>query len=279
MVPTTSALHMSSFDESSDVVDDLPNTSEVPEGWIKTVDEHGTIVYQHVMSGHCQAHMPVVDPSMKKKKSRRSISHRTTSKSIIEDVLPDKTDYTQALRNESKSMVTDYLGEVEKFNAAKPYARQPDNSYLDTLCICCKQRRTHMVFFPCQHKCMCDLCIKGLKVGWPPDHDSPFRGCPVCQCEVTKMFEHTGHEQQDFWDWAYEVKPYLSAAFEHKFKMTGRMLGRRTSTGAVVPTNIEAKQTRSRLSLFHVPMAHRSGAVYMQPPQSQTNRHRSCGVM
>ncbi|RQM23834.1 hypothetical protein B5M09_003749 [Aphanomyces astaci] len=201
-------------------------------GWVEVMDEHGVVMYRHLQSGHCQSHLPVVGaPSEYKSldcsKSRRSLAHRSSSASSADD---EKALQVRILRNVSKSMISDYMTEVDKFNMAKPYARRPDGTYEDAACVVCKQQPTHMVLFPCQHKCVCDACIQSLG-------------------EVKVMFECTGREVDEYWDWVYDVKPHLSRAFEVKFKSTALKLAKPLGTGAVVvPTNDKHGSLHRRIS-------------------------------
>jgi len=47
-----------------------------------------------------------------------------------------------------------------------PYTRQGDKTYLvGPACILCSKREATTVFFPCEHKCVCDKCIRRLNIG------------------------------------------------------------------------------------------------------------------
>ncbi|KAF0683335.1 Aste57867_24611 [Aphanomyces stellatus] len=251
-------------DDRNSSLDSVGNLNH--NGWAEVTDEHGNIYYRHLASGHCQTHLPVVaEPSakpMKNAKSRRSMTHRVPRIDAAEDdakaiAAREKAYALEALRHESKSMISDYVSEVDRYNHAKPYARRPDNTYPKATCVYCHVNLCHMVFFPCEHKCICDACLEGMHVGKhrragqavsPGEH---FPGCPVCQGEVKVMFEHTGREVQDYWTWVYEVKPHLAWSFEHKFKSTASKLAKGIAPGTVVPTN-QLMQTTDRSTVKRI---------------------------
>ena len=69
----------------------------------------------------------------------------------------------------TRRLTKDYAGFVRDFNYMKPYARRPDGSYApDTLCVLCRRLPPMLVFFPCQHRCVCDACIQTYDISPDP---------------------------------------------------------------------------------------------------------------
>ncbi|GLD92549.1 hypothetical protein PINS_up001108 [Pythium insidiosum] len=65
-----------------------------------------------------------------------------------------------------KPLTKNYLHLVKDFERLKPFARLPDGSYpRDVLCVFCESHTPMSVFFPCQHKCVCEICLKSEEIG------------------------------------------------------------------------------------------------------------------
>ncbi|OQR93236.1 hypothetical protein ACHHYP_02776 [Achlya hypogyna] len=226
------------------------------QSWVEEVSGSGVIQYRHESSGHCQAHAPedwanlpqvVCEPDVAVPPLQNIVSSRRRSddeQNIPElRTLPyanamsekEKAIKLQALRRQSQSMTTDYMSDVEMYNMAKPYSRRPDKTFDPTaVCIVCKTNKITMVFFPCEHKCLCNKCldyrppvtqIAGKGAQWP-------HACPVCYRDVSVMFENTGHETELYWK--QDEVPRLPRNFVATFKRTGSRLN--TAPSMVFPT-------------------------------------------
>jgi hypothetical protein len=54
---------------------------------------------------------------------------------------------------------------VREFNMLRPFTRCPDGTYpRDTKCVICRRARPTSVFFPCQHRCVCDDCVASHRI-------------------------------------------------------------------------------------------------------------------
>ena len=76
-------------------------------------------------------------------------------------------------------------------------------------CIKCSRQSRHVgkVFFPCEHRCVCDSCLaKQLP-----------KKCALCNQAIRIILDHTGKEQEQYWKWVEEVKPSISNAFLKSF--------------------------------------------------------------
>lgn len=64
--------------------------------------------------------------------------------------------------NEMPQRLTKNYKELARdFRVLKPFTRLPDGTYpVGTRCVFCEIGAPKTVFFPCQHKCVCDVCMK-----------------------------------------------------------------------------------------------------------------------
>ncbi|EQC37137.1 hypothetical protein SDRG_05364 [Saprolegnia diclina VS20] len=226
------------------------------EGWVEEVSHGGVIQYRHEESGHCQAHPPddwtslprvVLDSDSTLPPIDDLISSRRRN-SEDEQPIPElrstplatalsekeKQLKLQALRRQSQSMTTDYITDIDRYNSAKPFSRRSDKTFdPEARCIMCKTQKILMVFFPCEHKCVCNKCLDyhppvtktiGKGAHWP-------HACPVCYRDVTVMFENTGFEVDHYWK--LDEVPHLPNSFVTSFKRAGSRLN--TTPNMVFP--------------------------------------------
>jgi len=102
-------------------------------------------------------------------------------------------------------------------------------------CILCHNGTCHNVFFPCQHRCVCNACMTNecivddttflknnhlLATHSPDDLDSGSGhcNCPLCGEIIKKILPHEfGKEVDVYWDWVLETRPALPFGFMKKF--------------------------------------------------------------
>lgn len=106
----------------------------------------------------------------------------------------------------------DYLGLVQAYQQQAPY-RNLDG---DQACLVCHKRPSTHVFFPCQHKCVCEKCNAKIE----QTHPEIALLCPVCGEHARKILPHTGNEIEEYWEWVMEIKPPLPSGFKNRFKHT-----------------------------------------------------------
>jgi hypothetical protein len=58
------------------------------------------------------------------------------------------------------------------------------------------------------------------------DEISATSACPACMSEISLILPHTGQEESQYWEWAYEIKPYLPSYFAEEFKRAAKDLKR-----------------------------------------------------
>jgi len=116
----------------------------------------------------------------------------------------------QPFEQNAPSLTKDYIALAKEYKRLEEY-RLPRAK---TLCVQCKVNQSNMVFFPCEHGCVCDICCasqvrkrRGLK-------------CPICKDHVKLSLRRRGKgkEKAVYWKWVYEVKPHLDPNFVLYFK-------------------------------------------------------------
>ena len=99
-------------------------------------------------------------------------------------------------------------------------------------CCMCKKRRVSLVFYPCQHACVCDSCIREHKIGvldhrplQPSQYQlekTTWNACPLCVSEIKRIVRLTNTAAHDYEKWVYDVKPPIPFLDKQKFKMVGK---------------------------------------------------------
>lgn len=128
--------------------------------------------------------------------------------------LANNCDSGEATRcvDENQPRKVDYLGLVQAYQQQAPY-RNLDGGQL---CLSCHSRPSTHVFFPCQHKCVCERCHAKIE----QTHPEIALLCPVCGEHAKKILPHTGNEVEEYWEWVMEIKPPLPPGFKNRFKHT-----------------------------------------------------------
>lgn len=73
-------------------------------------------------------------------------------------------------------LTKNYKELARDFRMLKPFTRLPDGTYpLGTRCVFCEIGAPRTVFFPCQHKCVCDICIKLHDISTDRSRSSAWR--------------------------------------------------------------------------------------------------------
>ncbi|KAG7387103.1 hypothetical protein PHYPSEUDO_014757 [Phytophthora pseudosyringae] len=149
-------------------------------------------------------------------------------------------------------LTKNYAELVRDFRHLRPFARRPDGKYpADTLCVYCVNAKPTSVFFPCQHMCVCSVCIELNHISTDYSSSTDWCACPVCMADIRLILLHSGNEEEKYWKWVFEVKPCLPSQFKQVFKEAGKRLSK------------NAPPTRGRRSSF-VTMFRR-----VPPPQEE----------
>jgi rubrerythrin len=111
----------------------------------------------------------------------------------------------------TESHARDYVGLSEDYNKLERY-RFSSKTYNDTsrhleCVLCMRPKRIDKVFFPCEHKCICTLCL---------ERSAP-KNCPLCNDVVKLVLDDTDDANEMYWEWVEEVKPTISRYFLQQF--------------------------------------------------------------
>ena len=122
------------------------------------------------------------------------------------------------LERASKNLNKNYVHLAREYTLTAKYR---DLSSQSTPCVMCKKEVATVVFFPCEHKCICALCKSAHKIGMPTETGS-WNYCAICCGEIKIAFISDGTEVERYWRWVKEVKPTIGTAFLRKFDKRSR---------------------------------------------------------
>lgn len=118
----------------------------------------------------------------------------------------------------------DYLGLAYIYKLHRPYS---DHNYKAT-CVLCHQRPSQDVFFPCEHRCVCRLCIKNecfVEDRLMSKTAGGYCMCPLCATTIKRILPHeNGKEVQKYWEWVEEIVPELPPGFLRNFRRSASAL-------------------------------------------------------
>ena len=107
----------------------------------------------------------------------------------------------------------DYLEMARLYKLQRPYS---DINY-SKACVLCRKRKATHVLFPCEHRCVCENCIRKEEICSDSKLSLKAHGCcncPLCAAIIKKIlpFEN-GKEIERYWSWVYEFPPPLPENF------------------------------------------------------------------
>lgn len=116
------------------------------------------------------------------------------------------------------TMTKDYITEAKEYKRMECYRNS--NPQLKSECVLCKRSfQLKKVFFPCEHRCVCDDCFP-TKVKNYSKRSFP---CPLCKEDVRYVTNHdNGNEVEMYWKWINEVKPSVPPEFLNGFARDSR---------------------------------------------------------
>ena len=142
---------------------------------------------------------------------RKRRNRNSVKPSVVEQAYLD-TSYTDVLlqgnvamdaenshKYNSQAFLKDYIKMARDYKRMGQF-RVPSNDEDITRypsCVLClkRGRKIEKVFFPCEHKCVCSVCL---------ERKIPTQ-CPLCNEVVRVVLDHTGHENEEYWSWVEEV--------------------------------------------------------------------------
>lgn len=106
----------------------------------------------------CSSHTQKMDKIPQPTLSRTN----TTKKPLVrfKSIIRRPTILETKLHNEEHGLTKDYLRFVSDYANIKDFSRLPDGTYPTANCVFCSEVVPSSVFFPCQHKCVCNRCMK-----------------------------------------------------------------------------------------------------------------------
>lgn len=118
----------------------------------------------------------------------------------------------------------DYVHMARMYKLTRPYS---DPNYYG-LCLLCHTNFADMVFFPCEHRCVCSACIEKENIC----NDSEFLKTPdgYCNCSlcagIIKLIlpSEGGAEVDKYWQWVYEEPVPLPSRFMRDFRHSAAVI-------------------------------------------------------
>ena len=137
-------------------------------------------------SRHRKSHSCVIDAHALNK------DHKSTFHNAL-GFVDNHTDNDTKQDNYNK----DYVRVSNEYKQMEPFRYSPHpTTDLHPTCISCKNRsvRLDKVLFPCEHRCLCSICIKSLMP----------KQCPLCNATIRAIFD-LDNAHESYWDWVEEV--------------------------------------------------------------------------
>ena len=119
----------------------------------------------------------------------------------------------------------DYVGLSRIYAIERPYA-----DYASSVkCVLCRVNPDPVqVFYPCQHRCVCNSCIESQQVCAMEDivkFPNGHCNCPLCGQMIKKILPAAGgREEELYWQWVLEVKPPLPQNFMKGFRHSANII-------------------------------------------------------
>ena len=118
----------------------------------------------------------------------------------------------------------DYLNMARSYKSERMYS----DLHHTLSCVLCKKRKATYVLFPCEHRCLCNVCIDKEEICADTKMSSKTHGhcnCPLCAAVIKKIlvFER-GAEIEKYWSWVYEFPPLLPDKFMQRWKHSAKVI-------------------------------------------------------
>lgn len=155
-------------------------------------------------------------PSLRHKEDREASG--TLFDERYEDRIRKRTQQSTQRTNYKGGVNQDYIGMAQLYRIQRPYA----NPKYKALCILCHENYAQDVFFPCEHHCVCRICIAKENIceermfATTPD---AYINCSLCMNIIKLILPlENGREVDKYWQWVYEDKVELPKMFLRNFK-------------------------------------------------------------
>lgn len=135
----------------------------------------------------------------------------------------DEESAPPAVKNRSKDLLVggsnqDYVHMARMYKLTRPYS---DPAYAG-LCVLCHTNFADMVYFPCEHRCVCYECIRKENICRDVEMESVRDGycnCSLCAGIIKLILpSENGAEVAKYWNWVYEESIPLPPNFLRNFR-------------------------------------------------------------
>lgn len=135
----------------------------------------------------------------------------------------DEETAPKAVKDRSKDRLPagtsqDYVHMARMYKLTRPYS-DPDYT---ALCVLCHTNFADMVFFPCEHRCVCSECIHNESICADKEMETTPHGycnCSLCAGIIKLILpSEGGAEVEKYWDWVYEEQIPLPSTFLRNFR-------------------------------------------------------------
>jgi hypothetical protein len=117
----------------------------------------------------------------------------------------------------------DYLNLARIYKLERPYS--DPNSLL--ACILCHEEHANVVFFPCQHRCICKACLVKENICTEGQFTKAggYCNCSLCAAVIKHIlpFEH-GAEVERYWQWVLQEQVPLPPGFMRNFRHSAAVI-------------------------------------------------------
>ena len=118
----------------------------------------------------------------------------------------------------------DYLNMARQYKTQRLYS----DHKVAQICVLCNKRSATHVLFPCEHRCLCNVCIDKEEIcadNKMVERTHGYCNCPLCATVIKKiiLFD-AGNEVEEYWQWVYEFKPSFSDKFKKRWKHSAGMI-------------------------------------------------------
>jgi len=129
----------------------------------------------------------------------------------------------KSIKNRSKDLQVggsnqDYVHMARMYKLTRPYS-DPDYT---GLCVLCHTNFADMVFFPCEHRCVCSECVQNESICSDIQMESVRDGycnCSLCAGIIKLILpSEGGAEVEKYWNWVYEEPAPLPSNFLRNFR-------------------------------------------------------------
>ena len=135
----------------------------------------------------------------------------------------DEETAPKAVKDRSKDRLPqgtsqDYVHMARMYKLTRPYS-DPDYT---ALCVLCHTNFADMVFFPCEHRCVCSECIHNESICSDKEMETTPHGycnCSLCAGIIKLILpSEGGAEVEKYWNWVYEEPIPLPSNFLRNFR-------------------------------------------------------------